>query len=432
MREFAIAILADPDMPEKARDLCAGLDSKSERGTKVFSDARRMVSSAQQFDILIIMHPTWAIFDAMCRGSIVVTNQRNKYLWHLNNCVRSNPSLDSVFTSISYLSQKKHLISVLGRQARTIGRRCNRAKFADSFMSSPGLADRRPKDESPPTVARSQSDCQHDRVPETPPPDPPTESQTLIVSVVIPCYNDEAVVADSVQSALSQTLDAVVEIIVVDDGSTDGTRSVLASFGDNITVVCQANQGPSGARNTGLRFIDPNSSYVAFLDSDDVWDKAFLEKTVGTLRSSDKRFGLAYCNTQVSLDGKPQSLMRPQYSWERLISSWGIIATGSFAIRRRALEAAGPFDEEIERGEDLEWMWRVALHCDFLHVDETLHYYKRASDGQLATSAVNTTLLQQRRMRCISIRGKSSPPVPPGATPARPSVGIASARRRRR
>jgi len=437
LREFAIAILVDRDMPDKTYDLCASLNMEKQIcEAKAFLDARELVSSVHQFDMLVIMHPTWAIFDAMCHGAIVVTNQRNRYLWHLNNCVRSNPSLDDILTSIRYLAQKKHLMSVLSRQARTINRRCDRSKFAGSFLPSPRLVNRHLEPNLAPPVPT---------LPVLAPPEqdlPLTSEQAavhlattnppLTVSVVIPCYNDEAVVADAVRSALSQTLDANVEIIVVDDGSVDGTRDVLAALDDSITVVFQKNQGPSSARNTGLRFLSPHSSYVAFLDSDDIWDNTFLEKMVGILRSSDERFGLAYCNTQVSLDGKPQSVMRPQYSWERLISSWGIIATGSFAIRREALDAAGLFDEEIERGEDLEWMWRVALYCDFLHVDEILHYYKRASAGQLATSAVNTTLLQQRRMRCISIRGKSSPPAPVGSSLIHPPVGIASAKHRRR
>lgn len=438
MREFAIAILADPDVPDKARDLRVGLCHEPEiREAKVFSDAMKMVSSAQQFDVLVVMHPTWAIFDAMCRGAIVMTNQRNRYLWHLNNCVRSNPSLNGVLVSIQYLAQKKHLMSVLGKQARTINRRCSRSKFTSSFLSSPGLVERAPKSKP----VRKTKPAATILTPASPEQvtanvlttSPPTTSSPSIISVIIPCYNDENVVLDAVQSAQSQTPDMSVEIIIVDDGSTDGTRDVLASLDDDrITVVCQKNQGPSGARNTGLRFLSEHSSYVAFLDSDDIWDKTFLGKMVGALQSSDGIFGLAYCNTQVSLDGKPHSLMRPQYSWERLISSWGIIATGSFVLRREALEAGGQFDEEIDRGEDLEWMWRVALHCDFLHVDETLHHYRRASDGQLATSTVNTTLLQQRRMRCISIRGKRSPPVPPGTPSARPAVGIASAKHRRR
>ena len=322
-------------------------------------------------------------------------------------------------------------MSVLGRQAKGLNRRCSRSKFTESFLSPPRLVERALKAKVVPVTTMPPAiPPEHDT---SSTPVLPTTSPPSVISVVIPCYNDENVVADAVQSVLSQTLDVDIEIIIVDDGSTDGTRDVLASLDDDrITVVCQKNQGPSGARNTGLRFLSEYSSHVAFLDSDDIWDKTFLEKMVGALQASDKRFGLAYCNTQVSLDGKPQNLMRPQYSWEHLISSWGIIATGSFVMRRETLEAAGRFDEEIERGEDLELMWRLALYCDFIHVDETLHYYRRASDGQLATTAVNTTLLQQRRMRYLSIRGKGSPPVLPGSVPARPAVEIASAKSRRR
>ena len=88
-----------------------------------------------------------------------------------------------------------------------------------------------------------------------------------LVSVVIPSYNRGWVVQEAIESVLGQDYDDF-ELIVVDDGSTDETRDILAAY-DNITVLEQSNQGVSAARNKGVAHA--NGTFIAFLDSDDVW-----------------------------------------------------------------------------------------------------------------------------------------------------------------
>jgi glycosyltransferase involved in cell wall biosynthesis len=87
------------------------------------------------------------------------------------------------------------------------------------------------------------------------------------VSVVIPVYNGERYLGDAIRSLLEQTL-PVTEIVVVDDGSTDTSAEVAASFGDAVRLIQQANRGVAAARNRGIR--EANSSYVAWLDQDDL------------------------------------------------------------------------------------------------------------------------------------------------------------------
>lgn len=102
-----------------------------------------------------------------------------------------------------------------------------------------------------------------------------------MVSVLIPTFNRARVIRRCVDSALSQTY-RPLEIIVVDDGSTDDTRAVLASYGDKVVYIYQENAGLASARNVGLAVA--NGEYVAFLDSDDLWMPWKLEVQVGIMR----------------------------------------------------------------------------------------------------------------------------------------------------
>src|SRR5438045_4325502 len=92
--------------------------------------------------------------------------------------------------------------------------------------------------------------------------------QKGLVSVVIPNYNYARYVGDAVDSVLGQTY-ADLEVIVVDDGSTDASRDVLLSYGDSVKTISQQNQGVSAARNNGVAA--SRGEFVAFLDADDLW-----------------------------------------------------------------------------------------------------------------------------------------------------------------
>ena len=98
-----------------------------------------------------------------------------------------------------------------------------------------------------------------------------------LVSVVIPTFNRAATIVRAVESVLQQTY-RPLELIVVDDGSTDGTSEVLQAYGKAVVYVRQDNAGPAAARNRGIR--ESQGDMVAFLDSDDVWLAAKLERQV--------------------------------------------------------------------------------------------------------------------------------------------------------
>src|SRR5208283_2367398 len=102
-----------------------------------------------------------------------------------------------------------------------------------------------------------------------------------LVSVVIPTYNCGRYICETVESALGQTY-SPVEIIVVDDGSTDDTRERLTTYGDRVRYIYQQNTGPAVARNRGVQ--DAQGDWIAFLDADDLWLPYRLELQVELLR----------------------------------------------------------------------------------------------------------------------------------------------------
>src|SRR5262249_33901781 len=107
--------------------------------------------------------------------------------------------------------------------------------------------------------------------------------QRDLVSVIIPTYNRASAVRSAITSALRQT-HPQIEVIVVDDGSTDDTKATLAAFGDSIRALHQPNAGVSAARNTALRHA--RGEFVAFLDSDDEWFDWKLAAQVAAMRGN--------------------------------------------------------------------------------------------------------------------------------------------------
>jgi hypothetical protein len=117
-----------------------------------------------------------------------------------------------------------------------------------------------------------------------------------LITVVIPCYNRSALLRRAIDSALAQNVPAA-EIIVVDDGSTDDSPAVCASYGQRIAYVRQKNAGASAARNTGVN--RAKNPWIAFLDSDDYWTPTHLEKMAGAIAETDGVANYYFCDMQM-------------------------------------------------------------------------------------------------------------------------------------
>jgi len=179
------------------------------------------------------------------------------------------------------------------------------------------------------------------------------------VSVVIPSHNNEATIGATVQSALAQQFAGGFEVIVVNDGSTDGTRAALEQFGDRISVIDQENRGVAAARNAGIAAAA--GEYIALLDGDDTWTEDKLEKSVQVLGRNPACVA-AYSNAiEVDGAGREMSLYVPPECRhaptldEMLARPWPLIPS-AIVMRRDTLLAIGGFREEFGRrgygGED--------------------------------------------------------------------------------
>jgi len=197
------------------------------------------------------------------------------------------------------------------------------------------------------------------------------------VSIVIAVYNDESYVADAVESALSQTL-APLEVIVVDDGSTDGTADVLKRYEGSIVIVSQRNQGPGAARNKGLRM--SRGEYVSFIDSDDF---IIPEKSAQQAEILDghPEVGLCYgiCQAIDARDGHVIKTTRPGHgaSGRSKAPFPPSYPTLAFMARREWLERVGGYAEDIRLSEDTELRFKLwAAGCVFMSHNDLVGTYR--------------------------------------------------------
>jgi glycosyltransferase involved in cell wall biosynthesis len=177
------------------------------------------------------------------------------------------------------------------------------------------------------------------------------------VSVIIPVYNGERFLAEAIDSVLNQILPPD-EIIVVNDGSTDGTAQVVAGLAAvapiPIRYSYQDNQGPSVARNAGMQIASGDP--VAFLDADDLWLPDKLERQLAFLAETPE-LDYVGCRVRSVLElGQewPGSLNRVY--WESQPPTY---TSSALLIRRAAWERVGPFDPHRRLGEDADWIMRA-------------------------------------------------------------------------
>jgi glycosyltransferase involved in cell wall biosynthesis len=205
------------------------------------------------------------------------------------------------------------------------------------------------------------------------------------VSVILPVYNRQDSVARAIQSVLAQT-GAAVDLIVVDDGSTDGTREVLAEFGSRITVIEQPHAGPYVARNHALRHA--RGELVAFIDSDDAWlpDRlavqlpSMLRPEVGlvfgdVVHVSPGRIAERGHLTSFQVAPPHRGRAAAQFAW------CNFVPTSTVLVRRRCLEEAGCFSEAEVRSSDYLMWFRIALRHELDFVSRVVAEYTLSADG---------------------------------------------------
>ena len=205
-------------------------------------------------------------------------------------------------------------------------------------------------------------------------------SQT--VSVVIPTYNYGQFIATAIRSVLEQTRPPA-EIIVVDDGSTDDTASVVGTFGDRVKYVRQENSGVCAARNRGVA--ESRGELIAFLDADDVLEPTNLEKLVDQF-GSNERIGFVHCGMRefddasgitirTEINGATENLAENLLLWEYPV----VTGPCSVVVTRVAFDAVNGFDTQLKVGEDWDFYYRVARKYKVGFVPEPLVNYRSHS-----------------------------------------------------
>jgi glycosyltransferase involved in cell wall biosynthesis len=202
------------------------------------------------------------------------------------------------------------------------------------------------------------------------------------VSVIIPAYNSVPYISSAIDSALNQTY-RDYEVIVVDDGSTDKTAEVIASYSSKIRCFSQANAGVSSARNRGLS--ESSGEFIAYLDGDDVWYPQKLERQVAFL---DAHAECGLVHSDVTVIDEQESVIHARFNVEtaRPIPSGYCrqdllrrchIQIPSVIERRRCIDDIGGFDERLIATEDyLHWIMVALKGWAFGYINEPLAKYR--------------------------------------------------------
>lgn len=210
-----------------------------------------------------------------------------------------------------------------------------------------------------------------------PPPTGPVERVPApTFSVIVPTYQSAETIADAVASALAQTVPAH-EIIVCDDGSTDGTAAALEPYLDSITYLWHNNEGAAAARNRGIRAA--SGEFVTTLDSDDIWLPRYLEG-VSALAADRPDLDLLSTDTWFEVDGEIVGRFYAENAFSVTDQRKAILAgcfVGWPAARRSCLLEAGGFDESLLVGEDWDaWLRLIFAGSRAGLVDEPLRRYR--------------------------------------------------------
>lgn len=211
-----------------------------------------------------------------------------------------------------------------------------------------------------------------------------------LVSVIIPTFNRAATVGRSIESVLKQSY-RPMEVIVVDDGSTDNTLDVLAEYGDRIRTIQQPNGGPSSARNTGVAGAE--GEIIAFLDSDDTWMPEKIAKQVDLMISGGSDIPCCVCNAVISDgDGPARTSFAnadvatdfAQGFWMNpapLVATRFILFNQVVAIRKEAFLRIGGFKEHMRLLEDHDLAFRLSLLGPWAFVSEPMVEKYNDTDG---------------------------------------------------
>jgi len=210
-----------------------------------------------------------------------------------------------------------------------------------------------------------------------------------LVSIIIPAWNAKDYIREAVDSALNQTY-SYIEVIVVNDGSTDNTEDILKTYISNpkFRYFKHENLGLAYARNTGLK--NANGEFIAFLDSDDIFLPEKIANQVEALENN-LDFDFSYCDLLHFTDTHPREFFHYCYSYpsgnlfaellkKQFINPLAVV------VRKSVFDRYGLFNDQLRRSEDWElWLRFARAGVKFLYVNEVLAHYRVRSVGNLSS-----------------------------------------------
>mgnify|MGYP002641625707 CR=1 FL=1 len=206
-----------------------------------------------------------------------------------------------------------------------------------------------------------------------------------LISVIIPTYNSAPYLSEALDSVLAQT-HTCIEVLVIDDGSTDNTAAVMADYTDRTVYIRQVRAGPSRARNRGIA--EAKGAYTAFLDADDTWLPSKLEKQLSILQR-EPEVGLIYSRSVDFRDQTGEELrvypkeMHSGMLFDLLLEA-PLFGLPSVVVRTRVLKELGGFDEGLRTAEDTHLYLRIARNHKIIGVPDIL-VRRRIHDRNLSS-----------------------------------------------
>ena len=219
-----------------------------------------------------------------------------------------------------------------------------------------------------------------------------------LVSVVMPAFNSALYIVEALTSAVNQDYPAI-EVIVVDDGSTDATPDIVKRFGPPVRLLIQANQGAAAARNLGIT--NARGKYIAFLDADDVWWRGKLRTQIEALAGTVH--GMAYsrficwrADENNRFPAAASEFLRddhPGRSAGELVTGFPyvellldcIVWTSTVIVEKSAIKKAGLFDVTLRKGQDYDLWLRLSREVSMLGMEKPMALY-RIHGGSITTS----------------------------------------------
>lgn len=210
------------------------------------------------------------------------------------------------------------------------------------------------------------------------------------ISVIIPVYNGQRFLAQAVNSVLKQTVPPG-EVIVVDDGSTDGSADIARSFPTPVCTIFQENKGPAAARNAGVK--EARGQLIAFLDADDIWLPEKLARQTDLWRQNQEAIVLCRFHPRFHEDGQWMDAGKKVFFQSDPVCTM----PSGLLLSRKTWMRIGEFEERYRTGEDTEWFIRSRRHGIPQLIVEDVLVHKGIHRANLTAQAPNAPLFKSLR-----------------------------------